>query len=368
VTARPLLNPVLRTVWRDQETLQLGLDPERALVLSGLTGPLTSFLATLDGSRTTAGALAEAQSLGLATADAIALLRALEGGGALLDGAADRAALARLAPAERARLDPDLASWSVNGCEPAERLASRGGARVLVRGAGRVGAALAALLAAAGVGRVIVEDERPVRPADAAPGGHQVAAVGQLRSHSIQSSAQAAAPTASVGPGSAWDGPAPDVVALCPDGPATAGDGADLLTRDVAHVVVTTYERVGVVGPFVRPGRSACLTCLEQHRVDRDPAWPVVSAQLRHPARRTSGSPFAAACDVVLAASVSALGAAAVLAALDEPDADHELSGALIELRPPSLLTRRRSWPPHPCCGCGWPGGRPMAASGSDLR
>ena len=49
---RPLLLPALRRLWRDRSTLQLGVDPARAVVLNDV-GPATStVLALLDGRHT----------------------------------------------------------------------------------------------------------------------------------------------------------------------------------------------------------------------------------------------------------------------------------------------------------------------------
>jgi hypothetical protein len=128
-----------------------------------------------------------------------------------------------------------------------------------------------------------------------------------------------------------------------------------LLAAGIPHLVAATYERVAVVGPLVLPGRTPCLTCLDLHRVDRDPAWPVVSAQLDGPGRRVDGTLAAPACDVVLAATAAALAAGAALAYLDAPGHAHELAGARLEARPPGTVPRRRSWRRHPRCGCGWP-------------
>ncbi len=55
---------------------------------------------------------------------------------------------------------------------------------------------------------------------------------------------------------------------------------AALLSRDISHLpIVFTADRVEV-GPFVQPGRSACLACVAAHRTDDDPAWPMLAAQL----------------------------------------------------------------------------------------
>jgi hypothetical protein len=287
------------------------------------------------------------------------LLELLTASGVLLD--AERPlAPAELSATERARLDPDLASWSLLPAraaepstglspDPVRRFRVRRTAWVRVVGAGRVGALVASLLAAAGTGRVEVVDDRPVRAGDVAPGGHAVGSVGRRRGRSAAEAARAVSSSVRTDPA---DG-RPDLVVLCPDG-AVPGDHGALVAAGTPHVVATAYERVAVVGPLVRPGRSACLTCLDLHRVDRDPGWPLVAAQLTARGRRLDGQPFALSCDVVLATAAAALVSAAALAHVDDPGGDHDLVGARLELRPPGTAPRRRSWAPHPRCGCTW--------------
>lgn len=55
---------------------------------------------------------------------------------------------------------------------------------------------------------------------------------------------------------------------------------ARLMADDVPHLAVELAGDRSTVGPFVRPGRSACLSCLHSHRRDADPQWPLVAAQL----------------------------------------------------------------------------------------
>src|SRR5205814_1262273 len=50
--------------------------------------------------------------------------------------------------------------------------------------------------------------------------------------------------------------------------------------RGVAHITVTVRDGAVVVGPLVPPAGSPCLRCVDLHRVDRDPAWPALAAQL----------------------------------------------------------------------------------------
>ena len=77
------------------------------------------------------------------------------------------------------------------------------------------------------------------------------------------------------------------------------------------HLAVYAGEAIGVVGPLVQPGSTACLSCLDLTRAAKDPAWPLILAQLPEHAADLP------ACDPVLAASVAAQAAGQVLAFAD---------------------------------------------------
>ena len=86
---------------------------------------------------------------------------------------------------------------------------------------------------------------------------------------------------------------------------------ASLMRDRVPHLAVSADEAIGVVGPLVIPGRTACLRCLDLTRAERDPAWPLILAQL------DGREPNPCACDAPLAAAVAAQAAAQVLAFID---------------------------------------------------
>ncbi|MBA8991288.1 bacteriocin biosynthesis cyclodehydratase domain-containing protein [Curtobacterium pusillum] len=50
--------------------------------------------------------------------------------------------------------------------------------------------------------------------------------------------------------------------------------------RGVPHLAVVVGDGRVRVGPFVVPGAGPCLQCLEYARVDDDPAWPAIAAQV----------------------------------------------------------------------------------------
>ena len=69
----------------------------------------------------------------------------------------------------------------------------------------------------------------------------------------------------------------------------------------VPHLALRTAEAIGVVGPLVRPGRSACLRCVDLRKTEADPQWPKILAQA------TFARPRPQACDTVLAAMTATL-------------------------------------------------------------
>jgi hypothetical protein len=119
-----------------------------------------------------------------------------------------------------------------------------------------------------------------------------------------------------------------------------------LVAGAVAHLTAAASEAIGVVGPLVIPGRTACLSCVDLARSDRDPAWPLILAQASGRASRP------AACAAVLAAAVAAQATAQALAYLDQAAPGAVVINGTLELVLPDWQWRRRSWGPHPQCRC----------------
>ncbi|AOT60933.1 ThiF family protein [Streptomyces rubrolavendulae] len=430
---RPMVRPALRRAWRDLHHVQFGVAPAHAVVVGPLDMATGSLLALLDGTRDLPRLREEARGLGLPDDWLEGLLGRLAraglleetGGGGGTDGRAgatgaggagtggpdaggpggsgwrtrggrapahsdggdgdergSRSARAGSATGVSGpgagvpdRLRPDLGSLSVvhrGPGEPLRRLAARSAMRVQVRGAGRVGATVAALLSAAGVGRVDVLDGGRVEPWDAAPGGLPPESVGERRD------AAAGRLVARASPGRAWTragrgawaagpvgGPEPGLslvvvaprdglAAYAPD-PVTAGTWVETGTP---HLFAGVLEATGVVGPLVVPGETACARCAELERVDADPAWPRLLAQWRSGGR----SGRVPAGDVGLAAAVAGLTAAHALAFLD--GGAPASAGARWEVSSPLLEWRSWRLRPHGACPCGAAGRRRERGSG----
>jgi bacteriocin biosynthesis cyclodehydratase domain-containing protein len=118
------------------------------------------------------------------------------------------------------------------------------------------------------------------------------------------------------------------------------------------HLVVRLTEGRAVVGPFVVPGRSACLRCIDSHRSTEDPSWPLLVEQYAKAVRTDRADGIPEPVDPALAAV--ALGwAARDLASYVEGEDPTTLSATLV-LHPSLAELARQPWPPHPHCGCAW--------------
>lgn len=343
------LKPGLVTFWRDQDTLQIGVDPRRGVTVTGAR-QVAGLIALLDGSRDGPALTAAAGTLGI-TAEATDRLITLLAAAGLLDDF-PAAAFRAVPDGVRDRLAPELATTSLahgDGDGGARSLARRSAACVCVYGAGKVGACIATLLASSGIGHVTCRDADPARPADVTPAGLAAADIGQPRPAAVARAVRRIAPQACTDDQA---GQRPDVAVLTSDhGPQLIGDhapevAAGLTADGVPHLAAAAGEAIGVVGPLVQPGRSACLHCLDLHRADRDPAWPTVLAQL---IGRQPGTP---ACGSVLAASVAAQACAQLLAFIDRGGQAGPLTDGTLELVLPDWQWRRRTWLPHDSCRC----------------
>ncbi|MGW3557528.1 TOMM precursor leader peptide-binding protein [Streptomyces sp. NPDC000963] len=398
----PMVKPALRRAWRSLRCVQFGVTPAHAVVLDPVGPETEAVLGLLDGTRGVELLRAEARALGLPDGRLEVLLGRLESAGLLTDAATGRPGRAGpAAGAAGAALDPlraDLASLSVVHPAPegaAGVLAARRALRVQVRGAGRVGATVAALLAAAGVGRVEVLDSGRVEPWETAPGGLPEEAVGERRAtaarrlvgHWSRGGPRGARRCGGgsgpgeggAGPGGTDGGPSgtgggPGGTGGGPGGgnggagEGSGGAGLSLVVvtpRDglgayvpdplpaqrwistgTPHLYAGVVEATGTVGPLVLPGGTACARCLQEERTDREPVPPRLLAQWR------SGAPHPLpACDLALATAVAGLAAAHALAFLD---GDLPAStGTRWEASLPFLEWRAERLRPHPACPCG---------------
>lgn len=241
------------------------------------------------------------------------------------------------------RLLPDVGALVARrGDDAAAAMIARRALCVRVVGTDRLAPAIASLLAAAGIGRIDVPLDGEARLWQAMPGGLGVGDEGARRGDAAAAAVRAAAPDTDIG--SQGDERAPDLVVLTGPRPIAEDARAQLHALVLPHLRAAVDGAHAVIGPLVAPGRTSCLRCADLHRADRDPAWPLLAAQLATPTGRAEPT------DVALCAVAAGLAAVQALAYLDgeQPAA---VDGTL-ELELPDWRVRRRSRLPHPACEC----------------
>lgn len=138
-------------------------------------------------------------------------------------------------------------------------------------------------------------------------------------------------------------GPAPDLVILAGTVSVDPVVIAALSRSGQVHLHVHSRDGRVVVGPTVIPGVSPCLRCADLFRAGRDPRWPFVAAQLvgRTP---DAGVPALTAAAALVLAEV---------AATREPGQPLQTVGATVEINPAEGMWKRLEWPAAERCTCG---------------
>jgi len=327
---RPAVHPALARLRRDAATVQVGTEPGPTVVLGGLEPVVADVVVGLDGRRRLTDLRRTVAHRGGDPAALEAAVAELDRAGVLVD----------------ARLPPERVAEALVAGPSAAGVGGRqlAAAWVEVHGADRVGAAAAALLAALGTGLVTVDDVLVTEPGEPCPGALTDEDVGRRRGPAAERMARVAGRRAEA---SERRRIRPDLVLLAPGARSPRSTAAALLAKGFPHLVVCAGATAGTVGPLVLPGSSSCLRCHDLYRADRDPAWSRLAQQADQVAP-------AGVCPVPLAWSLAALAAQHVAVHIrggEPPTVDGTVDVSL-----PDLLPRRRSWRPHPACGCGWSG------------
>ena len=292
-------SPVL---WRRVGQSQIGTEPGHAVVLDGLSPQEQQLLDRLPPDLSPGDVYQVARWSEVPVARAHQILSALDEAGVLTrdapaPGTVDEVYWERLADNPRARVRAlrDGIVGIIGGCRLARELVS--------------------LLAEAGVGALLVEDEElgdwagslvpPVRtrmPLETRP--HLVVTV---EGHLVE-------PLRAQGLGAA----------------------------EVAHLPVVVREVSVRVGPLLAPGTPPCATCLDLRERDADPQWPAVATQLRLLAPPPT--------ETLLLHQAATLAARAVTEVLS--GRGQRWAGRSIEISGVEAVGVERLWASHPECLC----------------
>ena len=124
------------------------------------------------------------------------------------------------------------------------------------------------------------------------------------------------------------------------------------MRADRPHLLLALGDGIVRVGPFVVPGTTACLRCLDAHHTDVDPAWPLLVRQYAAACShdRDDGAPEP--LDPLLAALAVGWAARDLAAYVDGHRPSTWSSTLTLHAGVDGLESQ--AWLRHPGCSCTW--------------
>ncbi len=307
---RPRLKQYFQVFHRGDSSVQLGVTGDSGGVLvAGLEPAEIAFLQRLDGTASLERLADQARAAGIPSERWDALVRHLETSGVLVTAPTDRAWLAQLPGPWRDLLASDAATLAVaygGSSDAVSTVCARRRQRVVVCGAEGLAFSLAGALRGDGIGVVeVTPDSRGVLD-------HR-----------------------------------PDLVVVAAHGALDTQSLTPLTRHGIPHLPLVVDGPRIVVGPLAAHDPAApCARCLDLHRTDRDPAWPMILAQVLHAPRGHGGQPAVSGESSLVrcGTAIAVMFAQTFLAGQAIP------TGVSLEVSLPFPVTVTRRWSVHPRC------------------
>lgn len=338
---RPRVVPGLEVLERGEGALQIGLEPRHAVVLDTLSPMLMDLVRGLDGSRSTGTLVQLARSQCTSDEEAD---KAADDLRLVLAGLAERGLIEETdAPAHARSVRTDEpALWTLTRSRPRRTAAARWArSTVLLQGGGRLAAALARILATAGVGHIDAHADGRVGPEDLGT-GFVDGDIGTPRRQAVTNLVKRT--NSATKTGKVRGKQRPDLVVLTDTVVPAPELVNELMVERQPHLLVRVRDGNGIVGPLVHPGRSSCLRCADLTRTAHDPSWPRVANQLAGRLPRTD------LCSVTATAGVAG---GQILRVLDPEESVPPTWNGTIEIDAFGGTAAASGWAPHPSCPCG---------------
>ncbi len=304
----PKLRPQNPVLHRAAGEVQVGIDSDTALIFS--EPKLVPVLLALDGGHHVRDIRDAGAAAGVRADEVDEVVQVLDGANMLLEA-------------------------GHSSCSPEVRQSVR------LIGDGPLSAAIATLLAQSRLGRLWLVDTDPKEGNHGQTDGARASRLERLRGR-LTSEFQIQMATVSH-----WSRPSSTEVDLtvmvseAAEADRLVAD--DLVRMDQPHLIVRPAGDLVTVGPLVMPGRTACLRCTDLTRRDADAAWPALLDQLTRLRLPTSAALSAWAVSITVTQALAFL-----------RGGTPEAGSSTLELSQHDLVTRRRTWPVHPNCGCHW--------------
>lgn len=337
-----MLAPGVRLYERSESQVQIGIDPNSAIVIDKKVGETIGKL--LDGAHSITEICNRLVSAGHEKSSSENFLKNLIALGLVEPGPSSATYDQQNPVSEVQRLNL-LRETSGD----LEAINNRIGCEISIRGAGRLGMTVCLLFAAAGFPNVTIHDSNLVSEADLTPWGASRIDIGIRRDAVAKNLVERMIRGASAHKNSLRFRAHRKIEILMPDQradfpwiPATSADR--LIATDTPHLFATTSTSASFISSVIQPGKTPCLRCLHLHRCDQDPGWPLIDLQVsRNPVVDSAGISLILSTAIRVVRIVS-----------EWVDRDGILDSWLIKLG--NTVESVETYPTffHPSCGCRW--------------
>jgi hypothetical protein len=159
------------------------------------------------------------------------------------------------------------------------------GCEISIRGAGRLGMTVCLLLASAGFPNITVHDSMLVSESDLTPWGESRIDIGLRRDNVAKNLIERMIRGASAHKNSLRFRAHHKIEILMPDQradfPWISATSADMqVATDTPHLFAITSASASFVSSIIKPGQTPCLRCMHLHHCDQDPQWPIIDLQV----------------------------------------------------------------------------------------
>ena len=274
----PKLSPGVHIFVRDSETLQIGLDPNSALIVDAKL--LRLLLPLLDGHHSFDELVKSAQANQIDITSMINFLELLESATLLTCDPASNELSTNFATNEITRI-----SLQREARNNSNKMLRRATTEISIYGAGRLGTTISLLLASSGYPILRVIDSHSVNAADVTPWGASRIDIGVRRDQVAMQIIERVSRGSSGRNAYLKFSPKNRLAILVPDQVADSPwmdplATEQFLANDIPHMVAALATKECHVSSMILPGQTPCIRCAYQLQCDIDPAWPRIAQQL----------------------------------------------------------------------------------------
>lgn len=340
--SNPKLAPGVRLYERGNSQVQIGVDPESAIVIDQRVGQIIGKL--LNGAHSISEICVQLESAGHDLHSSENFLNQLIELGLVEPGPITTTYDHQNPLSEIQRLNLSRETFG-----DLEAIQQRIGCEISIQGAGRLGMTVCLLIASAGFPNITVHDSVIVGESDLTPWGASRIDIGIRRDVVAKNLIERMIRGAASHKNELRYKSNKRIEILLPDQRAdfpwiSATSTDQFVATDTPHLFATTSAGASFVSSVIHPGKAPCLRCLHLHKCDQDSQWPLIDLQI-------SQNPVIDSASITLILRTAVEVVQKVCSWVDNA-----------QNQEPHLLRLARDTDPaemyptffHPSCGCRW--------------